>query len=78
MAFSAAAFVRSITVLMVAVLLVATQMEGQGVFAARLAEDVTPAPSPAELQPGHAAALLPTFVGPALVSVLSFIALKHW
>lgn len=77
MAFNMAAIARSAVVLMLAVLFVATQMETQGVFAARLADDMAAAPSPADMEPGAAGAMLPSIVGPTLMAVFSFLALKH-
>lgn len=77
MALNMAAFVRTSVVLMVAVVFFAgTQMEGQGVVAARFSEAI--APAPAELQDGLApGALLPSLAGPVLMTMLSFFALKH-
>jgi hypothetical protein len=78
MALSMAAFVRSTAVLMVAVLFLATQMEGQGVFANRLTEGFAPAPAPVEQVAGLAAGvLLPSIAGPILMIVLSFLALRQ-
>lgn len=90
MALNMTAVVRSTVVVIVAVLFVATLNGGQGLVAARhshhaYAPAPAPvehggfayAPAPVELEAGLAFALLPSFAAPAVIALLSVLALKH-
>lgn len=69
-----ATVMRSSVVLVIALFCMIATMDS-GALAQRMSGAAAPAPS--LLSPGHAAASLPSVVGPVVLSVLSFLALKH-
>lgn len=62
--------VRSSALFVAAIVVVMATLES-GALAAE-----APAPAPSLLVPGHAAAVLPSVVGPVLVAALSFLAFR--